>query len=246
MVVTRNFLPRISFCNGRQGRVCNPQHFIHVPLVAMLQQTMQTLKSDKMKQLILTIYILGHLNSYAQTDTINYNFDHKIMEVTGDLNKDNLPDKVIVMQDTLNENAPYRLQVFFKEPSGQFKLIVTSKKIIEPQYPYGRDGYRTGNGFSDVTIKNGILSVNFELLRGHFEHKFRFQNENFELIGFSKVYSDGRGVMTTTDFNLSTGIRIEKSERYDTDKVLSNTKKKILIRPLPKLQDITPMENELY
>lgn len=199
-----------------------------------------------MRQFILTILILFQLDSFAQTDTVNYNFDHKIMEVIGDLNKDNLPDKVIVTQDTLNENAPYRLQVFFKEPNGEFKLIVTTTKIIEPQYPNGRNSYQTGNGFSSITIENGILSVNFKLLRGHFVHKFRFQNGNFELIGFSEAYSDGLGVMTIIDFNLSTGVRIEKSERYDTDKVLSNTKKKIMIRPLPKLQDITPMKNRLY
>lgn len=202
--------------------------------------------NDIMKQLLLIFLIIFQLDSFAQTDTSKLNFDHKVMEVEGDLNKDNLVDKVVVTQDTLNENAPYRLQIFFKEPNGRSRLIVTSTKIIEPQYPDGRDGYRTGNGFSGVTIQNAVLSVNFGLLRGHFEHKFRFQNGNFELIGFSEVYSDGQGVMTTTDFNLSTGIRIEKSERYDTDKILSNTKKKILIRPLPKLQDVIPMENELY
>ena len=199
-----------------------------------------------MRQIILTILFLFQLDSFAQTITKDYNFTHKIMEISGDLNKDSLPDKVIVTQDTLNENAPYKLQIFFKEPSGQSKLIVTSIKIIEPQYPQGRDGYRTGNGFSDVTIKNGILSVNFELLRGHYNHKFRFQNGNFELIGFSEVSSDGHGVMQTTDFNLSTGIRVEKSERYDSDKILSNKKKKILIRPLPRLQDVAPMDNDLY
>jgi hypothetical protein len=100
-------------------------------------------------------------------------------------------------------------------------------------------------GVTEVTIQNGVLSVKFELLRGHFEHKFRFQNGNFELIGFSEVYCDWQ-VMTTTYFNLSTGIRIEKLEHYDTDKILSSKKKKILIRPLPKLQDVIPMENELY
>ena len=199
-----------------------------------------------MRQIILTILFLFQLDSFAQTITKNYNFTHKIMEVSGDLNKDSLPDKVVVTQDTLNENAPYKLQIFFKEPNGQSKLIVTSIKIIEPQYPQGRDGYRTGNGFSNVTIKNGILSVNFELLRGHYKHKFRFQNGNFELIGFSEVSSDGHGVMQTTDFNLSTGIRVEKSERYDSDKILSNKKKKILIRPLPRLQDVAPMDNDLY
>ena len=155
-----------------------------------------------MKQLILTIFMLFQLDSFSQTDTANYNFDHNLMEVSGDLNKDSLSDKVIVTQDTLNENAPYRLQIFFKEPNGDFKLIVTSTKIIEPKYPNGRDGWVTGNGFSDVTIKNGILSVNFELLRGHYEHKFRFQNGNFELIGFSEVNSGGRGAMTTIDFNI--------------------------------------------
>ena len=198
-----------------------------------------------MKQLILTIFILLQLDSFAQTDTTNYKFDHKVIEVIGDLNKDSLPDKVIVTQDTLNENSPYRVQVFFKEPNGQFKLIVTTTKIIEPQYPDGKDGYRTDD-FSDVTINKGVLSVNFQLLRGHFEYKFRYQNGNFELIGFSEGYSDGQGVVSSTDFNLSTGIRIEKSERYDIDKILSYKKKKILIRPLPKLQDIKPFENELY
>ena len=49
--------------------------------------------------------------------------------------------------------------------------------------------------------------------------------------------------MTTIDFNLSTGIRIEKLERYDTDKLLSYKKKKVLIRPLPKLQDIKAMDD---
>lgn len=199
-----------------------------------------------MKHLIFILLIILQLDAFAQTDTSKLNFDHKIREVQGDLNKDGLIDEAAVTQDTLNENSPCRLQIFFKEPSGQSKLIATSTKIIQPQFPDGKNGYKTGNDFSDISIKNGILSVNFELLRGHFEHKFRFQNGNFELIGFSEVYSDGRGVITTTDFNLSTGIRIEKSERYDIDKVLSYEKKKILIRPLPKLQDIAPIENELY
>jgi hypothetical protein len=199
-----------------------------------------------MNQLILTILTLFQLDSFAQSDTIEDNFNHKIIEVSGDLNKDNLIDKVIVTQDTLNEKAPYRLQVFFAEPNGKFKLAVASTKIIEPRYPDGRDGFVTGNGFEDITIINGILSVNFQLLRGHYEHKFRFQNGNFELIGFSQVSSGGHGIMETIDFNLSTGVRIEKTERYDSDKILSNKKKKILIRPLPKLQDVIPIENDLY
>lgn len=199
-----------------------------------------------MKQLALIILILFQLISFAQTNTENYNFSHKIIEVTGDLNKDNLLDKVIVTQDTVNENAPYRIQIFFNQPNGKSKLIVTSTKIIEPQYPDGRNGYKTGNGFSDVTIKKGTLSVNFELLRGHFEHKFRFQNGNFELIGYTEGQSNGRGEIYFIDFNLSTGNKIVKIENYETDKIISNKKSKLIIRPLPKLQDIEPFENDDY
>lgn len=199
-----------------------------------------------MKQLILALLTVFHVECLAQSDTTNYNFQHTVIKAEGDLNKDNLPDKVIVMQDTASQNGTYRIQIFFKHPDGHFELIVTSNKLIEPQYPNGKDGYVTGNGFDNVYIEKGILKVRFELLRGHFEHKFRFQNGSFELIGFSVVSSDGLGVLTTTDFNLSTGIRITKSVRYDTDKILSNTKKKILIRPLPKLEEVIPMYNEFY
>lgn len=199
-----------------------------------------------MKQIFLILLIAIHSHSFAQSDTINYHFDYTVMEVTGDLNKDNLPDKVVVTQDTVSETAPYQLQIFFKEKNGEFKLVTTSTKIIQSQYPEGRGGYISGNGFADVTIKKGILSVNFQLLRGHFEHIFRYQNGNFELIGFSMVNANGIGEVTTIDFNLSTGYRTEKTARTDNGKILSQTKKKIWLRPLPKLQDLIPMENEFY
>jgi hypothetical protein len=199
-----------------------------------------------MKLFFFTYFIIFQLCSFAQNSSKNNNFNYKVTEILGDLNKDDLLDKVIITQDTSSENAPYKFEIFFKESNGKFTLIVSSTKIIEPQYPNGKNGYMTGTGFSDIKIKNGVLSINVQLLRGYFEHKFRFQNGNFELIGFSKVYSDGHTEMETIDFNLSTGIRIEKSESLDTNKLLSNQKKKILISPLPKLQDIVPFENELY
>ncbi|MDF2188530.1 hypothetical protein [Paraflavitalea sp. CAU 1676] len=199
-----------------------------------------------MKKLITIFWIVFYLDGFGQTDSVAFNFSRLVMEVEGDLNKDSLSDKVVVTQDTLHENAPYQLQVFFKEPGGQWELIVSSLKLIEAQYPNGRDAYITGDGFSHVAITNGVLSVYVELLRGHYEHKFRYQHGCFDLIGFSMSFSDGRGVVTTTDFNLLTGVRIERSERYDITKILSNKKRKILIRPLPKLQDVVPIENDLY
>jgi len=124
--------------------------------------------------------------------------------------------------------------------------MVTSTKIIEAEFPDGRDGYRNGSEFDNVVIKNGVLTVNFQLLRGHYAHKFRFQHGNFELIGFTGAFSNGQGVFETVDFNLVTGLRIETSERYDIDKIISKERKKIVISPLPKLQDVVPMKSEYY
>ena len=200
-----------------------------------------------MKKLILAIALFIFTDTFSQGKGEKDTFTYLVTKVVGDLNKDNLEDKVIVTQDTINENSPYKLQIYFAQPSGNFKLMATSTKIIAPQYPDGRDGYRTGDSFDTVTIKKGILSVNFGLLRGHFEHKFRYQKGNFELIGFSYIASDGRGTISSTDFNLSTGMLVEKTESYDSDDVAPTiTKKKVLIRPLPKIENVEPFENEYY
>lgn len=189
-------------------------------------------------------FLLLQISVYSQSNTTHFN--HQIFEVYGDLNKDRLADKVIVTQDTLAATAPYRLQIFLAQPNGSFQRIVTTTKFIEPQYSNGRDGYRSGNGLGEIVIKNGILNFNFQLLRGHYEYKFRFQNGHFELIGYTEGQSDGLGHLYYTDFNLSTGVKIEKTENYQTDEIIRNIKRKLLIRPLPKIQDIIPFENDDY
>jgi hypothetical protein len=199
-----------------------------------------------LKPLLATLLILFVYVCFAQTDTNKLHYNHLVTEAHGDLNNDGIADKVIVTQDTLQENAPYQLLVFFVNEKGEQHISITTSKLIEPQYPNGRNGYITGTGFSGISIQKGILRVSIQLLRGHFEHAFSYQHGNFELIGFSEVYSDGNGVLTTTDFNLVTGIRKQKIERYDTTKRIRKTKRKIVITPLPKLQELIPFETEFY
>lgn len=172
------------------------------------------------------------------------NFNIPVTKATGDLNKDGIEDLVTVMQDTLTETRPYRIAVSFSEENGSVKLAVSSDQLIQPEYPYGKNGYRTGDGFDSVEIKKGILIVNNLLLRGHYEYKFRYQNSNFELIGYTYTSSDGIGKIYSNDFNLSTGIRFYKEESYETGKVFRDEKVKQLIRPLPKFQDIIPFDND--
>ena len=196
-----------------------------------------------MTKFITLFFLFFSAILFAQKD----NFNKTITKVKGDLNKDGLVDYVQVLQDTLSKTAPYKLEIYFAEANGSFKKIVSTTKAIDAQYPDGRNGYYNGNSFYKINVIKGILSIQNELIRGNFEHKFRYQNGNFELIGFSEVYSDGQGTMGTIDFNLSTGIRIKTTEPYGEENFpKTNTKKKILIRPLPKLQDFAPFENEYY
>jgi hypothetical protein len=199
-----------------------------------------------MKKLFLLICTLFHLLVFGQEDSGKGLFNVKVADVSGYLNNDQFPDKVLVMQDTTDGTAPYCLQIFFADKAGHLKMHLSTRKPIEPEYPNGREGYLAGTKFSEVTIKRRVLTISHELTRGHYEHKYRYQNRSFELIGFSMVNSDGHDQITTIDFNLSTGIRTEKIERYDIDKVISFSKKKVLVRPLPKLEDLTPFEGDLY
>jgi len=182
----------------------------------------------------------------AQVIKKDEKFSKGITQVVGDLNKDSINDKVVVIQDTVDEKRPYKLQVYFGQSTGDFKLLISTDKAIYPQLPDGKGGIDYGNDPPEITIKKGILIISIQQLRGHYEHKYRFQNGNFELIGFSSVGSDGQGTISSIDFNLSSGIKIEKEESAATDKVISFNKKKILIRPLPRLGEFEPLENDEY
>ena len=166
--------------------------------------------------------------------------------VKGDLNKDTFADSVVVLQDTLNNISPYRLKIYLTKPSGKYFLSTLSDSAIKPEFPGGKDEYGNGSGFSEITIHSGILSINYVVIRGHYEHKFRYQNGNFELIRFTSVYSDGQGIMYSTDYNLSKGTLLKISERYDTDKMLSKKWKILKVKNLLKLQSFSPFLTDKY
>lgn len=173
------------------------------------------------------------------------NFNVIVSIAKGDLNKDFLADSVVVTQDTTADTSPYRLEVYFAKKGGGFQRNILTDKAINEQFPNGKDGYRDGYGFSEVTIKAGVIDVFCQLLRGHFRHKFRYQNGNFELIGYSSRASNPLG-MSAVDFNLSTGVYLQTEEYDDSDKKNSKRRKIIKVSPLPKLKDFVPYSNDLY
>jgi hypothetical protein len=173
-------------------------------------------------------------------------FNNLISSCAGDLNKDGVMDSVVVTQDTAHEIGPYQLEIYFANSNGEMTLMSKTIETIPAQYPNTREGLRPMYGFSSISIVNGVLLIEIELLRGHFVHKFRYQDGEFELIGYTRHESDGYGKMHFTDFNLMTGARVVEIEYYSTDepKEVKHTTK--WINPLPNLKTFTPFGNELY
>lgn len=197
------------------------------------------------KTLFIALMLLSCIRVYSQNISLNNNFNVQIREDEGDLNKDGLIDRVIVSMDTINETRPLRLQIFFSQPDGKFKLMVSSTKIIEAQYPIEKKGKHNGHQIPDFFIENGDLHMEC-YIKGQSVHKFRFKNGNFELVHFSNVFWDGINTTTETKFNLLTGRFIKQSQLLGSDEIFGKTEKTISIRPLPKIQNFRPFENELY
>ncbi len=188
--------------------------------------------------MMITYVVIGQKDS-------SYSFIVHVNTVYGDLNKDGLIDVATVTQDTLNENAPYKLDIFFKQPNGDLKLITSSIKAIGPQFPNGRESHTWGDGFGQLSIHNGVLWIETGFIRGHMEHKFRYQNDKFELIGYSFANVTA-GQITIIDYNLSTGKRIVKEGAISDDDYKVTEDKIIKLNPLPSLDEFEPYVNDLY
>lgn len=159
---------------------------------------------------------------------------------TGDLNKDNISDSVVVMHDTTSAEKPYRLQVLFGRPDGQYQLAATSETAILPD---GGAGAHDAINLDSVLVSKGVLTVRISLLRGMAEYLYRYQNQRFELIGYSRNESDGQGMLVSEQYNLSTGRYIRSTEAYDgEDRPTAHTDTIIPIRPLPVMDTLVPFE----
>ncbi|TDX86556.1 hypothetical protein [Epilithonimonas xixisoli] len=180
----------------------------------------------------------------AQTQTSKSSFTALVREENGDLNGDGLADKVTITMDTANVTRPLQLEIFFQQKDSKYKLVTSSTKLLTPQYH--KDGKYAGNVIPDIEIDNGILKILTERNGNHSQHQFKFQSGNFELIHYFNVIWDGKNTTTETKFDLVTGNYSVESQQLGSDEVTVLEKKKIMVKPLPKLQGFVPFENQLY
>ena len=133
----------------------------------------------------------------------------------GDLTNDKIDERVVVTElDEEGEYGKIRLLQIFTKENNKWMELASSKSVILGSEGGGISG---GDPFISESIKitNGILEISQD---GGFSwkwfvtHKFRFQKNKFELIGFHHVYGKPCEYFQEVDYNLSTGKIIYKKE----------------------------------
>lgn len=133
--------------------------------------------------------------------------------VTGDLDNDSIKELVVAYnagQENEIDGVPRELIIYKLENNGW----VEWKKSKEALYG-SRDGGMMGDPFEGIEIKNGILLISQNggsSWKWGFTDKYRFQNGEFFLIGYTSLSGKLCEYWKEVDFNLSTGKIIVKKE----------------------------------
>lgn len=126
-------------------------------------------------------------------------------DATGDLNKDGIAEKVLVVNtDELGNMGTKRALLVFKNNGKDWNLWHRAKGPVLPS----EHGGVMGDPFESIAIDGGTIVVkHFGGSRSKWSntHRFRFQNGNWELIGATLIQELPCEEKETFDYNLASG-----------------------------------------
>ena len=139
--------------------------------------------------------------------------------VSGDLDNDGKKELVVAynttQEDESYKNIPRELRIY-KMQDGKWTVWKKSHQALLAS----RDGGMMGDPFEKIEIKNGILHISHyggsSWKWGHTD-KYRYQDGEFYLIGYSSISGKFCEYWTDVDFNLSTGKMVVKKEYEDCE-----------------------------
>lgn len=167
-----------------------------------------------MKKAIYTLTFLLNLIrvSYGQELLIPDNYS-VVDSVSGDLDKDSIAELVVAYNmgpENDIDGVPREL-IIYKRKNDKWTEWKKSDQAL-----YGsKDGGMMGDPFGELEIKNGILLISQNggsSWKWGFTDKYRFQDGEFYLIGYSSIAGKLCEYWEDVDFNLSTGKMIVKKE----------------------------------
>ncbi|MEY8761102.1 hypothetical protein [Chryseobacterium tongliaoense] len=141
----------------------------------------------------------------------------RLSETKGDLDKDG-KNEVVILLNTKNKKDTegyQRVLYILKNSNGKLKIWKENFSIIFPS-DYGF--YPENNELPEITIKNNclIISQQFNTNSRHtqtYTHTFRFQNNDFFLIGSVSKFDDTCEFNILNEINFSTG-KVIVDEQY--------------------------------
>lgn len=163
----------------------------------------------------------------------------------GDLDKDGVDEKVeVVNTDIIGEYGIERvLHIYKKDQNEGWKLWRSSHKVILPS----ESGGMMGDPFEDIGIENGVLVIYHwggSSWKWSYTDRFRFQNNNFELIGATTTYGKLCEEWEDFDYNLSTGnIIVTNTKEYCDENEEAQTKSEIKSTYSYKMENLPTIEN---
>ena len=173
----------------------------------------------------------------------------------GDLNKDGKPDVVLMIKGTEKSkwvDDEYRgrldrnrrgLVILFKRDGG-YELIAENDECFSSENEDGGVYYAPE---LSLEINKNTLVLHYAHGRyGYWQYIFRYQNNDFELIGFNQSSDRGPVTLSITDINFSTRTMVKKvninSEDDEAEEEFKVTKTKIKRKNLIKLSEITDFD----
>lgn len=171
--------------------------------------------------------------------------------IKGDFNKDGLEDIVLIIKGTDKSKViqhEYRGEldrnrrgiIALLNKNGGYELAAKNYDCFSSENEEGGVYYAPE---LDFEIKTGKLYINYAHGRyGYWNYTFRYQNSDFELIGYDASSNRGPIVLTETSINFLTGKKIINhninENTYDDDEVFEKTETKISKNKLIKLSEI--------
>lgn len=212
-----------------------------------------------MKNLIFIMFLLIGTNAFGQSIQKSEKSVAALLpdgyvvfeEIRGDLNKDGQTDYVFIIKGTskdgfvedeyrgeLDRNRRGIIIVFKNED--QYELVLDNRDCFSSENEDGGDYFPPE---LSVSINKGNLFVQYAHGRyGYWGYNFRYQNSDFELIGYDNDENRGPVVERSVSINLMTKkMLIRENVNQDAEgggEKFKETWKKIVVEKPIKLRDI--------
>jgi hypothetical protein len=135
-----------------------------------------------------------------------------IQEASGDLNKDKIEEKVLVANTDREGDFGTERDVFiYKIENTEWKLWHRSTGAVLPS----DHGGMMGDPFENVSVENGAIVFSHfggSRQKWAYTHRFRFQNDTWELIGLTNENIATCEETEKFDYNLSSGNVVYKKD----------------------------------